>query len=221
MKIVSWNCNGSFRTKFKQIEKLDADIYIIQECENPLNTKSDDYKKFATNYTYIEHSQHKGLGIFAKDNIKIETNNWNSYGLECFESIKINDNLNIVGVWCCCNYIEDYFVYQEIHKEKFNEKTIIMGDFNSSSLWDNKHGKRTHSKVVNYLKEIGLESVYHYLNKEEQGKETISTFYLYKHLDRPYHIDYCFANPNIIKDFKILNDDWLQYSDHIPLVLEI
>lgn len=64
--------------------------------------------------------------------------------------------------------------YQEIHKEKFNEKTIIMGDFNSSSLWDNKHGKRTHSKVVNYLKEIGLESVYHYLfNYLKSKKELI------------------------------------------------
>lgn len=101
-----------------------------------MNTNCEEYKNFASNYIYIEHSKHKGLGIFAKNDIKIKSNNWGSYGLECFESIKINDEFDIIGVWCCCNYIEDYYVYQEIHKNKFNTNTIIMGDFNSSSMWD-------------------------------------------------------------------------------------
>lgn len=41
MKIVSWNCNGSFRETIKSIldkdtkTYLDADIYVICECENP------------------------------------------------------------------------------------------------------------------------------------------------------------------------------------------
>ena len=35
MKIISWNCNGKFREKFSAILEEDADIYVIQECENP------------------------------------------------------------------------------------------------------------------------------------------------------------------------------------------
>lgn len=34
MKIVSWNCNGKFREKFSVLQKLDADIYVVQECGN-------------------------------------------------------------------------------------------------------------------------------------------------------------------------------------------
>lgn len=35
MRIVSWNCNGKFREKYRYLLKLQADILVIQECENP------------------------------------------------------------------------------------------------------------------------------------------------------------------------------------------
>lgn len=36
MKIVSWNYNGKFSEKYKKILELNADIYVIQECENSM-----------------------------------------------------------------------------------------------------------------------------------------------------------------------------------------
>ena len=47
MKIVSWNCNGKFREKINFVKELDADIYVIQECENPIFCSNNDYKNFA------------------------------------------------------------------------------------------------------------------------------------------------------------------------------
>ena len=65
MRIVSWNCNGKFREKFKKIKELDADIYVIQECENPQSYAGTAYRGFAKNYIWNGENKNKGLGIFA------------------------------------------------------------------------------------------------------------------------------------------------------------
>ena len=103
-----------------------------------------------------------------------------------------------------------------------NKNTIIIGDFNSNSIWDSNHDKRNHSAVVSQLKEIGLVSAYHIENEEKQGKETQNTFFLYRHPDKSYHIDYAFVDKDRIKSFEIPKSDiWLKYSDHKPIILEL
>lgn len=37
MKIVSWNCHWNLSTKLDVLNEIDADIYVICECENPAN----------------------------------------------------------------------------------------------------------------------------------------------------------------------------------------
>jgi len=41
-------------------------------------------------------------------------------------------------------------------------------------------------------------------------------------LDKPYHIDYVYASEGIVTDLKILDaEDWIEVSDHVPIVFEI
>lgn len=97
-----------------------------------------------------------------------------------------------------------------------------MGDFNSNKIWDKENGYRNHIDVVNELKNISLESAYHYKYNEEQGKKSKATFYLYRHKDKKYHIDHCFCNPEIIIDFDVMDDvKWLNFSEHFTIILEI
>ena len=97
-----------------------------------------------------------------------------------------------------------------------------MGDFNSNAIWDREHRERNHSVVVQQLMDLGLSSAYHFMNNEMQGEETQKTFYLHRNAEKGYHIDYCFLSPNRLISFEVSDKNvWLEYSDHVPIVVEI
>lgn len=223
MRIVSWNCNGKFREKIQAIGKLNADVYVIQECENPKSLKdSTDYNAFAKNYVWQGDNKNKGLGIFAKNSVKIVENNWLNYCLRDFVSVRVNDSFNLLAVWACKPYIEEYYVYQSININRFDNTMVIIGDFNSNVIWDKKHGKRNHSAVKDQLQDIGLDSAYHIKSGEREGMETTPTFYLYRKADKKYHIDYCFLQQKKLKSCNVgFYDDWSGLSDHMPITIDI
>lgn len=79
MRIITLNCNGGFHLKYKEIQKYNADVYIIQECENPNISNCYEYKNFTKNHLWTGVGN-KGLGIFS-DSL-ISNNNWKSHGNE-------------------------------------------------------------------------------------------------------------------------------------------
>jgi endonuclease/exonuclease/phosphatase family metal-dependent hydrolase len=100
-----------------------------------------------------------------------------------------------------------------------------MGDFNSNSIWDGKHGKRSHSALVERLRTLKFESAYHAYTKEPQGAETRSTIYFRKKQDAPYHIDYAFLSERLLCGLARVEvgtfQDWIAISDHVPVVVDI
>ena len=69
--------------------------------------------------------------------------------------------------------------------------------------------------------DLGFVSNYHSLKKETFGKESSATFYHTKKESKKYHIDYIYSKNLIPKELQVgLYSDWIQYSDHSPLVVE-
>jgi exonuclease III len=232
MKIVSWNCNGALRRKFGDISEFNADIYVIQECEDPSKTKNEGYREWSRNHLWIGDSKNKGLGIFAKPEIVIKSLNWSNtfrdHTVKYFLPCLVNEEFQLLGVWTHSNkspnfgYMGQFWKYLQCNFKLF-DNIIIVGDFNSNAIWDQWDRWWNHTDVVKILQEKHIESVYHLLNKEEHGKEKKPTFFLQKKIEKPYHIDYFFGSKNFQNqiDFKVERyENWIKISDHVPLILE-
>lgn len=231
MKIVNWNCNGALRKKLQPISVFDADLYIIQECENPAETKDKNYYSWAGDYLWFGHNKNKGIGVFAKNGFTLEPIPLESAPLEYFLPFKVNNKYTFLAVWTreanspTFKYIGQLWKYLQLHKNHFiSDKTVIIGDLNSNVRWDSWDRWWNHSDVVRELDEVGICSLYHHEFNEEQGKESKPTFYLQRNVEKPYHIDYAFISNQLLSlsNLKIGEKDiWLEYSDHMPLSIYI
>ncbi|HTF03115.1 MAG TPA: endonuclease/exonuclease/phosphatase family protein [Bacteroidia bacterium] len=232
MKILTWNCNMAFRKKAHLLSQFSADIVVVPECEHPDKLQFEGDAPAPTSSVWYGQNQNKGLGVFS----------FNGYGLKllpvhnpAFRNIlpikvtRAKETFTLFAVWA--NNPDDrdgvYVtqVWKAIHfYEKLlkSTKTILVGDFNSNTIWDKPKREGNHSTVVSKLELKGIFSAYHRFYGHEQGKELHPTLFMYRHEDKPYHIDYCFASADFIDRLKNVEvghfKDWSQFSDHKPLV---
>ena len=97
MKIVSWNANCKFREKYKEIAKLGADVYVIQESENPETCKDTEYREFVKNGFWTGGIPFKGLLVFSPNpDIKLVLLDWKTQDYHYFLPVRVNDEFTLV-----------------------------------------------------------------------------------------------------------------------------
>ena len=201
MRLVTWNCNGALRKKLNAADALNADVLIVQECEDPARS-TPQYRHWAGDYLWVGENKNKGIGIFPKNKNIVRRLDW--FGSFCIPGLHTTS---------------------QFHREQLkSENTIIAGDFNSNAIWDKEDRWWSHSDTVKELELLGLHSLYHAKTGECQGQESIPTFFHQRNPRKPYHIDYVFISDNLLESSSLevgAIGDWLEFSDHAPLVANI
>lgn len=223
----------AFRKKANCILHYNPDILIVPECEHPDKLKFDANTPKPNDVLWFGANQNKGLGIFSYADYTFQLLDIYNPEFKLIIPIKVSKgkiDFILFAIWA--NHPEDpdgqYVeqIWKAIHyytKHINSTKTVLAGDFNSNSIWDKPRRKSNHSNVVKHLAEKGIYSSYHLYHNQTQGKEQDPTLYMYRHKDKPYHIDYCFVSKDLAKKLKSVEvgeyDQWIQYSDHVPMIV--
>jgi len=228
MKIVTWNANGKFRDKVQLFDPKSTNILVVQECENT-EKSIESYNAAGWKFLWLGENKNKGLGIFVPLNHTIEPLSWEMENCRYFLPVTINQKNIVIGVWAMGGKSKSVsyagqvsrFLYE--YSDKINpEHTMIIGDFNSNSIWDKRHKNANHTNNDARLNQVGLRSLYHSKKNELQGSETEPTFFMYRKPDKPYHIDFAYLPEKYLEGASIdigSNENWLKYSDHMPIFI--
>ena len=223
MRIITWNCNLNFKAKFDVIAALKPNILVIQECEQ----LPKDYFPNAE-YLWVGRNEKKGLGVLlfhGAGSISPE------YNEKFIEFLPINSDFGqFLGVWAFNHRTKKYgedvrghilHALEEYEPFLSNTKTVgVVGDFNNSVVWDKPKSELSFRRTIEKFETFGLYSAYHKKNAEQFGNETKATLYHTKNSAKPYHIDYMFTRNSVSVEVGTY-DDWIEFSDHMPLTVNL
>lgn len=214
--------------KASSLLALNPDIAVVQECsKNSVNV----LQSHGFSGLWFGDNLNKGLAVFCRKEFTLQS------AEELFGKwvvpVLVHGavDFKLLAIWACPvgtkradNYIGE--VHRCLVKQSgwFHHAPIVAaGDFNSNVQWDANRPGRNHTEVVRLLEGHGLISAYHARHGEKQGAETQPTSFLYRHPDRPFHIDYVFFP----KDWKLRTvevgsfREWGHLSDHVPVVVDV
>lgn len=235
MRIIEWNCQGAFRLKNKEIFDLRPDILIIPECERGEKLEFGKLTPIPNDFLWYGDKGKKGIAIFSFSDYKIRVLKEFNTEFRYIVPLEVTNDKNSVllfAIWAMDNkqnplarYIGQVWNAINYYQTTLTNNSILIGDFNSNQIWDEKERVGNHTDVVNFLNNFKIESLYHKQHNEPHGQESLKTFFMYRNVEKPYHIDYVFASHEIIKNGYNLTlgnpKEWIDKSDHIPLILDI
>ncbi|QOT19265.1 endonuclease/exonuclease/phosphatase family protein [Paenarthrobacter sp. YJN-5] len=222
MRIVSWNCSMALYKKRHLLDELAPDVAVLQEVSKK-DIEGGNYP-FAA---WVGSNPHKGLGVIGFSPGSYRMTEPGDRGLPWHLPFSV-DGLNVVALWA--HQLDKDLKYVRVTHKIVDQharflgtgRAMIVGDFNSNTVWDHQHRGRNHSMLVDKLRGIGLDSVYHRQHQSAHGAEQAKTFFHNWDRDLGHHIDYAFVSSGVEAKVTVGEiEHWLPYSDHMPLVIDL
>lgn len=201
MRILTWNCNMKAQAKLPELLKLRPDVAVLPECAAP--------EVAAARSVYAAASAHAWIGQYPTKGLAVLT--FGGYTLEQSEArgvvtgefalpvhVRGPVSFNLLALWTQGSggfgrYVRNGEAALQDHEQFVRAApTVVAGDFNSNSVWD-RHTKGGHTRLVQRLQELGLESAYHAHFGERQGAESRPTYFHRRAAGEPFHLDYVFV----------------------------
>jgi len=232
MRIISWNCQGSYHKKIDKIIELNPNIAVIQECENLEKLRVSCKEKIPLkSFWFGGFYKPRGVGVFFYKDYEILSMEYDT-SIEFIIPMRIRNDLEVYlfAIWAMApkDKKRSYTFQIERTVERYevilkNNNSILIGDYNSPHI--EKPNEGTGVKVVELFKKLEIFSAYHGFYKKEYGEHNHNTFYWTKKRDFPHMLDYCFASKSIINKISKVEvgsyEDWIKISDHCPLIVDI
>lgn len=241
VKILSWNCNGGLRSKIDRALALDADVVVIQEAHDPAHYQHR-LVPGSLSFWNCELGANKGVFVWTRPGWDLKPHPAWSPDVPFHHMIPMVVNppdaeeITVWAVWTRTAKslpFEDQAVGQaheamDALEHILGPRTVLIGDFNSNAIWD-KDRTRNHSVLVQRLDALGIRSAYHERTAEQQGSESLPTYWHQRRAQWPFHLDYAFLSKDLaVSDFWIgSREDWCMItaeggvSDHAPILVTI
>jgi len=223
----------AFRKKAEFVLIYKPDILVVPECEHPDKLKFRNGISIPTDIFWFGSNLNKGLGVFSYSDYKFKLLDNHNAELKTILPLSVSNgkhSFTLFAVWANNpkdpdgSYVTQVWKALHYYENLLQDKqTILVGDFNSNTIWDKPRREGNHSTVVKMLREKNIHSIYHKYFKQTQGKEVHPTLFMYRKKDKSYHIDYCFASADFAE--KISNvevgeyESWIAHNDHAPLIV--
>jgi exonuclease III len=224
MRLVTWNCyRGECLRRSSQLDPLDADVIVLQECRKPNDEANGKAIWFGDRVT-------QGVGAVARGEWSVQRGVVDERVIDSVYPIQVAGPIafNLLEIWAQPRPTYVRAVLEGLkHYRTFirSAPTVIAGDFNSHPVWDRK-ARVNHTALVEYLRdEFGLVSAYHVAASTSGATSEEATCYWQWKESQPFHLDYCFIPTDWVHRLKRVEVGgyaaWADKSDHRPLLVEI